>query len=122
MPTPLPLTFSLSRNAGTNLSLSCLITPNRTGVDTHFTIESNITGPGTLDSERVTISQPLPLGGGQYETVVTFSRLYKSDTGPYHCSATLTDVQEDVRSSVSISANQTIVVGRKLHVMIIESL
>ena len=122
VPAPLPLTFSLSRNttinAGTNLSLSCLITPNTTGVDTPFTVESNITGLGTLDSERVTVSELLSLGGGQYKTVVTFSLLYESDTGPYHCSATLSHMQANVGSSVSANNTQSVVVGRRLHKII----
>ena len=117
MPAPFPLTISCSRNstlnAGTNFSLTCLITLNTTGVDTIVSVQSDVTGPGTSDSDRVSASRTMSVGGGVYETVVTFRRLFEADRGSYNCSAMLTSSQDNVIASDSISAAETIDVGRK---------
>ena len=117
-PPPLPLTFHRSRNstlnAGTSFSLTCLITPNRTGVDTAFTVQSTITGPTTPDSERVTVSQTMPVRGVVYETVITFAHLLEEDTGSYNCSVELTPAQPYVIASNPVSATEHISIGRKL--------
>ena len=117
MPPPSPLTFHLSRNtalyAGTNFSLGCLIALNTTVLDTAFTVLSNITGPGTFDSGRVTVSQSVPVGGGVYETVVRYSHLLESDSGAYNCSAMLIPEQANIIASDSASSIQHLSVGRK---------
>ena len=116
---PSPLTFRLSRNtalqAGTNFSLSCLITLNTTVLDTNFTVQSGITGPGAFDLGRVTVSQPLPVGGGVYETIVRFLHLLESDSGVYNCSATLIPAQtnSNIIASDSASAIEHLSVGCK---------
>ena len=118
MPAPLLLNFSRSRhtplNAGTNFSLSCLISANIAGVDTDFSVQSSIAGPGTSDTDRVSISQPMPVGGG-FETVVTFRRLFESDSGSYNCSSRLATSQDNVITSESISAAESIDVECKLN-------
>ena len=118
VPAPLPLMFHQSRNttlyAGTNFSLTCLITPNTTGVDTDFTVETSVTGPGTSELSRVSISQPTLVEGGIYETVVAFSLLLEGDEGPYNCSARATSSQSNVITSDPTSAAESITVQCKL--------
>ena len=121
MPPLSPPTFHRSRNtalyAGTNFSLNCLVSLNETirFLDTDFTIQSNITGPGTFDLQRITVSQPLPVGGGVYETVLRFSRLLESDSGVYNCSVMLIPAQSNIIAGDSVSAIEHISVGRKYH-------
>ena len=109
--------FRRSRNstlyAGTNFSLTCLITPNTTGVDTDFTVESVVTGPGTSQSSRVSISQPMSVGGGVYETVAMFGHLVEGDSGSYNCSAAISSSVANIVTSDSIFSSVTIEVGRK---------
>ena len=55
VPAPIsPLTFHRSRNstlnAGTSFSLTCIITPNTTGVDTDLIVQRIIMGPGISDT------------------------------------------------------------------------
>ena len=111
--------FRQSRNttlyAGTNFSLTCLITPNTTGVDTDFTVESSVTGPGTSESGRVSISLPTSVEGGIYETVVAFSHLLEGDEGSYNCSARTTSSQSNVIASDPTSAGESITVQCKLN-------
>ena len=119
MPAPImPLMFRCNHNttlnAGTTFSLTCLITPNTTGVDTGFTVQSSITGPGISDMDRVTVSQPILVGGGVYETTVTFNHLREGDTGSYDCSAMVTSSQPNVMTSDPTSGSESIDVGRKL--------
>ena len=118
MPALLPLMFRQSRNttlyAGTNFSLTCLVTSNTTGVDTDFTVESSVTGPRTSELGRVSISQPTSVGGGVYETVVAFSHLLEGDEGPYNCFAIATSSQSNVIASEPTSAAESITVQRKL--------
>ena len=117
VPATLPLLFRQSRDttlyAGTNFSLTCLITLNTTGVDTDFVIESIVTGPGTSELDRVNISQPVSMGEGVYETVVTFSHLIENDSGLYNCSVKATTSQTHVIDSDSTSDAKMITVERK---------
>ena len=93
MPTIIsPLTFRRSRNttlnAGTSFSLTCIIIPNTTGVDTDIIVESSIVGNGISDTDRVSVSaRPVSVGENIFETTVTFSYLLEADTGAYNCSA-----------------------------------
>ena len=115
--------FRRSRNstlyAGTNFSLTCLITPNTTGVDTDFTVESVVTGPGTSpESIRVSISQPMSVGGGVYETVASFGHLVEGDSGSYNCSAVISSSLANVVTSDSNFSFETIEVERKKFVFL----
>ena len=83
-------------------------------MDTYFTVKSDIAGPGTSNADRVSISQPMPVGGGAYETIVTFGRLFESDSGSYNCSARLASSQDNVIISDPTSAVESIDVARKL--------
>ena len=103
--------------AGTSFSLTCLISPNMTGVDTEVIVQSNITGPTTPDSPRVNTSQPVLVEGGDYKAVATFSYLLESDAGSYNCSAELRSAAQDsfvTTSDAAISDPQDIDVGREL--------
>ena len=115
--------FRRSRNstlyAGTNFSLTCLITSNTTGVDTDFTVESVVTGPGTsLESSRVSISQPMSVGGGVYETVASFGHLVEGDSGSYNCSAMVSSSVANIVTSDSNFNFEMIEVERKKFVFL----
>lgn len=104
---------NITLNVGTNFSLTCLITPNTTGVDTSYSVQSIITGPGLLYVERVNVSQPTPVGGGVYEAVVTFKHLLEIDEGSYNCSVRVISSLKNVVASDSTSAFVSINVERK---------
>ena len=117
VPAPIsPLTFHRSHNtalrAGTSFSLTCIITPNTTGVDTDITVESSIVGNGILDTNRVSVSRLVSLGENTFETTVTFSHLLETDAGAYNCSAYIISPSlPNVITSDSISGSETISVG-----------
>ena len=117
VPAPLPLTFHHSRHstlkAGTIFSLSCHISTNTTGVNTDFSVQSDIAGPGTSDTDRVSISQLMPVEGGVFESVMIFRPFFESDSGSYNCSVRLASSQNNVMTSESISAAESIDVERK---------
>ena len=79
-------------------------------------VHSSITGPETLDTFRVAISQPMfiNVGEGTYEITVTFSYLVEADTGGYNCSAFTTSSQHNVITSDHTTVLESINVGRKL--------
>ena len=114
------LTFRRSRNttltAGTSFSLTCIITPNTTGVDTDIIVESSIMGNGVSDTDRVSVSPwPVSVGENTYETTVTFAHLLEADSGAYNCSALVRSPpsQPNVVSSGSSYGSESISVGRK---------
>ena len=121
MPAPTsPLTFHHSRsttlNAGASFSLTCIITPNITGVDTDITVESSIVSNGISDTDRVSVSaQPVSVGENNFETTVTFSHLLEADAGAYNCSAYITSPLSlpNVITSDSTSGSESISVGYK---------
>ena len=119
VPAPIsPLTFHRSRNStlnvGTSFSLTCIIAPNTTGVDTNVMVQSSITGPGISGTSRVSVSQPMSTGGSAYETTVTFHHLLEADAGTYSCSAIVTSSHPSLIASDSISGSEFINVRRKL--------
>ena len=64
--------------------------------------------------DRVTVSQPILVGEGVYETAVTFNHLREGDTGSYDCSAVVTSSQPNVMTSDPTSGSESVDVGRKL--------
>ena len=114
-----PLTFSRSHNttlnAGTSFSLTCIITPNTTGVDTNVIVEGSITGTGISDTNRVHVSRLMSVGESTFETTVTFDHLLEADTGAYNCSALVRSPssQPNVITSELISGSESITVGGK---------
>ena len=122
VPAPFQVIFHRSRNAVlyayTNFSLTCLISPNTTRVDTDFAVENVVTGPGTLHLDRVSVSKPLPVAGGKYEIVVSFRHLLEEDRGSYSCSAMIVSLQTNVVSSDSRSISNSIEVrGQKIYLL-----
>ena len=123
VPAPIsPLIFRHSRNtalnAGTSFSLTCIITPNITGVDTDIMVESSIMSNGVPDTDRVSVSrQPVSVGENNFETTVTFTHLLEADTGAYNCSAHIRSPPSlsDVITSDSTSGLESISIGRKCH-------
>jgi hypothetical protein len=120
VPAPIsPLTFRRSHNralyAGTSFSLTCIITPNTTGVDTDIVVESSIVGNGISDTNRVSVSRQELIGENTFETTVTFTHLLEADTGAYTCSAYITSPPSlpNVITSDSTSGSESISVGRK---------
>ena len=121
MPAPIsPLTFRRSRNttlnAGTSFSLTCIIIPNTTGVDTDIRVESSIVGNGVPDTDRVSVSpRPVSVGENTFETTVTFSHLLEADAGAYNCSAYITSPLSlpNVITSDFIADSEPINIGRK---------
>ena len=117
VPAPLRPLFRRSRNstiyAGTNFSLTCIILPNITGLDTDFTVESVVTGPGTSQSSRVSISQQMPVGRGVYEIIVTYSLLLEDDIISHNCSTRIYSPQTNVLTSEDATVSETINVERE---------
>ena len=118
VPAPIsPLTFRRSHNtalsAGTAFSLTCIIIPNTTGVDTDIIVESSIVGNGILDADRVSaVSQPVSVGENTFETTVTFNYLLEADAGAYNCSAyIMSSSLPNVIASDPISSSETISIG-----------
>jgi hypothetical protein len=106
----------MALNAGTSFSLICIITPNTTGVDTDFAVESSITGNGIHDTDRVSVSpRPVTVGENTFETTVMFTHLLEADTGAYNCSAYVTSPPSlpNVITSDLTSGLESISVGRK---------
>ena len=105
----------MTLNAGTSFSLTCIITPNTTGVDTDFMVESSNVGNGLSDTDRVSVSpQPASVGESTFETTVAFSHLLEADAGAYNCSAYITSPSlPNVITSDSTPGSESISIGRK---------
>ena len=86
VPAPEVVTIQESRGSpiyeGTMFILTCLITPNMTGVDTDITIQRTFTGPGTSAADRVTREDM------ESQTTLTFRPVVMTDGCIYVCSAT----------------------------------
>ena len=102
---------------GTTFNLTCLITPNTTGVDTDFSVSSTLTGPRTTsDASRIFVSPPV-LNGGVYETTVVFRALRLEDSGAYYnCSARATSNLSYVSDSVPTNRTEVIRVTGKTRI------
>ena len=88
VPAPKVVSISESRGApvyeGTVFSLTCLITPNMTGVDTDiYTVQRNFAGPRTSAADRVTREDTT------FETTLVFRPVAMADSGSYVCSASV---------------------------------
>ena len=113
MPAPEVVTINESREApiyeGTMFSLTCLITPNMTGVDTDITIQRNFTGPGT--SDRVTSED------AAFQTTLMFHPVAMADDGRYVCSAVAisTSQHPNVEASDAIVNDAMITISSKFY-------
>ena len=85
MPAPEVIAIIESHSApvyeGTAFSLTCLITPNMTGVNTDFTVQRTFTGPATSASDRINIDNTA------FNTTVMFHPVAMVDNGSYVCTA-----------------------------------
>ena len=121
VPAPIsPLVFRQGRGGdlyeGTTYTFTCVVTPNRTGVDTEFTVESSVSGPRTSDTARISILPPAEVNSGDYETSVMFHALHLNDSGTYTCTATVTSTSPYVSTSEPSIGMETITVDSKNYV------
>ena len=80
---------------GTAFSVSCVITPNRTGVDTDFEVQRNFSGPETSTTDRITLLDIK----NNIQISLMFVPLIVNDTGTYECSAIASSVLSNVTAS-----------------------
>lgn len=102
-----------SLNAGTSFTLTCIINLNTNGVDSDFTVQSSITGPGISDTSRVSIFHPTLVRESTFNATVTFNYLLEGDTGVYGCTALITSSHSNIIASDSVFGSESINVGRK---------
>ena len=108
VPAPEVVTLYENRSApiyeGTLFSLTCLITPNMTGVNTDITIQRSFTGPRTSDVIRVTSEN------SEFQTTVTFRPVAMTDSGRYECSASAVSTSQypNIEASDAIMNDTTI--------------
>ena len=102
MPAPESVVIFESREAplyeGTTLFLSCLITPNRTGVDTDFEIQRSFIGPDTSAADRITQSDTVT-SFNDIQISYSFAPLTMNDKGIYECSATVRSLLPNITVS-----------------------
>ena len=121
VPAPLEVTIHQSRDAplfeGTIFSLTCTVIPNRTGVDTNFQIQLDLSGTGTSATNRVTVSDTALPSINYQTTTVTFNPLALNDTGLYECSVTVISVSFPyVTDSDTVVKNTTISVSSQSYI------
>ena len=80
---------------GTAFSITCVITPNRTGVDTDFEVQRNFSGPETSTTDRITLLDIK----NSIQISLMFVPLIVNDTGTYECSAIASSVLSNVTAS-----------------------
>ena len=85
---------------GTTFSLTCLIIPNRTGVDTDFEIQRSFVGPETSATERISLSDTVT-SFSDIQISYSFSLLTMNDTGTYECSAIALSILPNVNVTAS---------------------
>ena len=82
---------------GTSFSLTCVVSPNKTGVDTAFEVLRSFSGPETSLSDRIdTFDTEV---ADDIEITLIFSPLTMNDTGEYLCFATGASVLPTVTNS-----------------------
>ncbi len=97
---------------GTAFSLSCLITPNRTGVDTEFVIQRSFMGPETSATERISLSDTVT-SFDDIQLSFSFSPLILNDTGIYECSAIAISIVPNITASDPVTNETTLsILGR----------
>ena len=100
-------------SAGLFFSLTCMVTANMPGVDTHFTAQSSITGSGISDTNGVNVFQLVLVQENVYEKTVTFNHLIEVDTGSYNCLAFVTSSHVYVIARDLTSTTETVSVESK---------
>ena len=96
---------------GTVFSLTCLVTPNMTGVDTDITIQRNFTGSGTSAADRVTREDTA------FQISLMFHPVAMADDGRYVCSAFAISTSQypNVEASDAIVNDITITISSKFY-------
>ena len=113
MPPPESVRIALSREAplyeGTTFSLTCTITPNRTGVDTGFVVNAlTFSGPGA----------PPPSDNTDFQTSLFFTSsnpLMMRNTGTFSCSSVVVSAPQvpNIDQSDATAAEVNIIVTSK---------
>ena len=119
MPVPEAVVILKSRDSplyeGTSFSLTCVITPNMTGVDiTDFEIEINFTGPVTFATDRIENVTSL----NDTQISLTFSPLIMNATGLYECSVMVYSALPNVTASDSEMNDTVLSILRKLQISV----
>ena len=120
MPAPEAVVIFGSRESplyeGTTFSLTCLITPNRTGVDTNFEIQRSFIGPETSATERISLSDTMT-SFSDIQISYSFSALTMNDTGTYECSAIALSILPNITASDPVINETTLLIlGRCINV------
>ena len=98
---------------GTKYNFKCVVTPNRTGVDTDFIVNATVRGPRTSsDMDRIIVSS-VTMNGSNYEIRVEFRALRLEDNGIYNCSAVSMSKSRYVITSEMSIRNWTLRVNGK---------
>ena len=114
VPAPEVIAISESRGGliyeGTVFSLTCLITPNMTGVNTDITIQRTFSGPGTSAADRVTTED------AAFQTTLMFHPVAMTDNGEYVCSASAISTPQypNVEASNETENSTVITISRKV--------
>ena len=103
MPPPRVISIRTSREGpvyeGTSFSLTCIISLNRTGVDTLFTLQTSFSGPQTPEDDRFTASN-LTAVDDTFQVILTISPVSVVDDDiPYTCSASVTSLAQHITAS-----------------------
>lgn len=113
MPAPEAVVFFGSRESplyeGTTFSLTCLITPNRTGVDVDFEIQRSFTGPETSATERISLSDTVT-SYSDIQISYSFSPLTMNDTGIYECSVIALSILPNITASDPVINETTLLI------------
>lgn len=107
MPPPQSISVRANREGplyeGTQFSLTCLISPNRTGVDTQFTVQTSFAGPQTPEDDRLTTSDTTTVDD-ILQVILTLSPVsVMDDDSPYICSASATSSAQHVITSDAVT-------------------
>ena len=96
---------------GTMFSITCLITPNMTGVNTDITLQRTFTGPGTSAADRVMTED------AAFQTTLMFHPVAMADDGEYVCSASANSTSQypNVEASNATENNTVITISCKFY-------
>ena len=116
MPAPEAVIIHQSHEAplyeGTTFHLSCIITPNRTGVDTDFDFHQQLFWPREV-MRRITQTEVMTFGN-TFQVNLTFNPLSLSDNGFHVCSATMISMLQYVTNSDATVNNIAILISCEL--------
>ena len=118
VPVPDVVTIYASRGApvyeGTVFSLTCLIIPNMTGVNTDFKVQRTFTGPATSAADRVTRANT------GFQTTLMFHPIAMADNGSYVCTASAISTAQypSVEASDATVNDTMITISSKFYVTI----